>query len=223
MFVARPIIEVTVTKAAESAPIPIVEAALPPKAAGKKPAQSCGAATPKKSSKSRSQPFSKHKRRLRASIKPGVVLILLSSVHRGKRVVFLKQLASGLLLVTGPLRMNGCPLRRVHQQMVIATSTQIDMSDIAIPASLTDEYFCRNTSDASATNSDNKPSTDVSSIFAKTQKQYVLHDRRKADQKIVDSQIVAAVKKREDKAALARYLRQPFSLSGHDYPHKMQF
>ena len=80
--------------------------------------------------------------RLRKNIAPGQILILLGGRFKGKRVVFLKQLKSGLLLVTGPHKINGVPLKRVNQAYVIPTATKVSITGVNVDG-VDDDYFAR--------------------------------------------------------------------------------
>ncbi|KAI9484705.1 ribosomal protein L6e-domain-containing protein [Zychaea mexicana] len=146
---------------------------------------------------------------LRASITPGTVVILLAGRFRGKRVVVLKQLESGLLLVTGPYKVNGVPLRRVNQAYVIATSTKIDLSNVSVDAKFNDAYFGKSGKKA-----------DKEFLEGAEQKKAALPESKVADQKAVDKAIVDAVSKTP---FLAQYLGSSFGLSKGQFPHAMKF
>lgn len=70
--------------------------------------------------------------KLRKGVAPGSVLVLLAGRFRGRRVVCLKQLKSGLLLVTGPYKVNGVPLKRVNQTYTLTTSTKVDIKGVDV-------------------------------------------------------------------------------------------
>ena len=149
--------------------------------------------------------------RIRKSITPGAVLILLAGRFRGKRVVCLKALESGLLLVSGPYKINGVPLRRVNQAYVIATSTKVDVSGVDV-SSINDEYFAR--SKDAATEGEEE------FFMGDAPKPAVVSDQRKADQKKVDEALLKAVGAVD---MLEAYLASQFTLQPSDKPHLMKF
>ncbi|CAE7571277.1 RPL6 [Symbiodinium microadriaticum] len=142
--------------------------------------------------------------KVRASITPGTVLILLAGRFRGKRVVCLKTLSSGLLLVSGPYSLNGVPLRRVNQRYCIATSTNVPINGVDVSA-IDDDFFKR---DARAEDTPVEGRGTVTS------------DVRKAAQKAVDDKLIANVNKVD---MLKAYLEAKFTLNRSSRPHAMQF
>jgi large subunit ribosomal protein L6e len=169
---------------------------------------------------------------LRSKITPGTVLILLAGRFRGKRVVFLKQLESGLLLVTGPYKINGVPLRRVNQAYVIATSKKIDISGAQVrfmvyslthnvlltpaqlPEKLSDSYFARGKA--------SKSQSAEEEFFAdgKPKPKEAYPEEKASEQKEVDKVVLAEVKKTP---ILEKYLKATWSLQKGQYPHEMVF
>eukprot|EP00794_Sanderia_malayensis_P014370 gene14370-15868_t len=148
--------------------------------------------------------------KLRSSLSAGSVVILLAGRHRGKRVVFLKQLDSGLLLVTGPFQVNGVPLRRVPQSYVIATSTSVDLGSFKVPKDVNDDFFKRQ----------KKEKKRGDEMFEQVQEGYKLSDERKDKQKTVDEAVIAAIGKVPH---LKKYMRSLFTLRKGQFPHEMKF
>jgi len=159
-------------------------------------------------------PSRKHAHRptvLRKSITPGTVLIILAGRFQGRRVVFLKQLASGLLLVTGPYKYNGVPIRRINQAYVISTSTKVDVSSVDVK-NISDAFFAKKAAP------EDKKKADF--LDAKDKKKNVIPDARKAEQKRVDAAVLIAVNKTP---LLKQYLKSRFTLSKGQYPHQLKF
>jgi len=152
--------------------------------------------------------------KLKANITPGTVLILLSGRFRGKRVVFLKQLKSGLLLVTGPYKINGVPLRRVNQAYVIATSTKIDLATLNLDLSkYSDDYFKKPAPEK-------KKKSEAEFFAADEKKKEKIAPKRVEDQKEVDRKLLAQVK---NTPLMSKYLGSRFSLTQGQFPHEIKF
>jgi len=190
-----------------------------------------------------------HPTRLRSSITPGTVLILLAGRFRGSRVVFLKQLHSGLLLVNGPFKINGVPIRRVNQVYVIATSTKIDISDVKFDKKFNDKYFKpqkkkKPHADKKAEKKDGDKkeekkeekkdkkeekkeekkgkSKGKKDLFAEKvdKKKKKVDSSRIEDQKALDALLIPKIKK---VPLLKKFLRSKFSLKKGQHPHLLKF
>lgn len=141
--------------------------------------------------------------KLKKPIVAGQVVILLAGRFAGNRVVFLKQLTSGLLLVTGPYNVNGVPLRRVNQKYVIVTSTKVSVAGVDT-SKIDDAFFAR---EKTAKNAEAPEAT-------------VTSPARQAAQTAIDTVLKATIEKEK---LLKEYLGQKFTLKKSDRPHLMKY
>ena len=150
------------------------------------------------------------KTHISAELVPGQVVILLSGRFRGRRVVFLKKLESGLLLVTGPYKYNGVPLKRVNAAYVLPTNTKLKVIE-KVGESIKDDFFKRVKIDVK----------DEKDFFVedKVKKERVTEERKKA-QNEVDTEVKKAV---DEVPMMKEYLRNRFALKNGDKPHLMKF
>lgn len=134
-------------------------------------------------------------------------------------MVLLKTLDQGVLLVTGPFKVNGVPLRRVNARYVIATSTTVPLDGLdsaTIEKVGKPEYFAR---DKKADKKGSEEAFFKQGEGKSGEKKEVSQDRAQ-DQKKVDEGILKAIGKEK---MLKEYLGAQWSLRKGDRPHEMVF
>ena len=150
------------------------------------------------------------KTHISAELVPGQVVILLSGRFRGRRVVFLKKLESGLLLVTGPYKYNGVPLKRVNAAYVLPTNTKLKL-DGKVADSVSDKLFLKTLI--------KREKEEDFFVDEKTKRERITEERKKT-QNDVDTQVKKAV---DEVPMMKEYLRNRFALKSGDKPHLMKF
>lgn len=152
----------------------------------------------------------------RKTLQPGTILILLAGRFRGKRVVLLRALDQGVLLVTGPFKVNGVPLRRVNSRYVIATSQTVSLSGVdekKVDEVAQPKYFV---------GEKEKEKAGEEAFFKQGEKpkKKEVAGSRAADQKAIDKALLTNIKKVD---MLASYLASSFTLRKGDKPHLMKW
>lgn len=167
---------------------------------------------------------------VRKSCTPGTVAIILAGRFRGRRAVILKQLPkNGPLVISGPMKYNGVPIRRIDSRYIIATSTKINISSVDT-SKITPELFKRAKTEKRVKSEGEfmgdkakKAAEAKAKKTAKAAKKSVVPEVRVALQKSVDTALIAAIKKDAQGAEKAGYLRSVFTVKPGDMPHRLNW
>ena len=151
---------------------------------------------------------------------------MLAGRFRGKRVIHLRNLPQGIILVTGPFKINGVPLRRVNARYVIATRARVPLEgkiDEKIVEKIVGKegdggktYFTKGKREQREKGEE--------AFFKQAEgekaKKKEVSGERAEDQKKVDKAVLEGVK---GVPHLREYLASTFSLRKGDKPHAMVF
>lgn len=147
--------------------------------------------------------------KLRAGLTPGTVVIVLAGRFKGRRMLFLKELEPGFLLLNGPYCVNKVPLLKMRQDYVIVTSTKIAIPNVDL-SGITMEYFEKPRKQKGQSQKDFfQPAEDETPKLA---------EEVIAKQKKVDDALMPALNEE-----MVQYLRTMFTLNAGDRPHLMKF
>ncbi|RDX71389.1 60S ribosomal protein L6, partial [Mucuna pruriens] len=121
-----------------------------------------------------------------------------------------------MLLITGPFKINGVPLRRVNQAYVIGTSTKVDIS--ALDVDKVDDYYFPKKGKKKKTKGEGKFFGENNEVGWTISLVLNLLPREKiGDQKIVDNILLKEIAKTP---YLKAYLGARFSLKAGMKPHE---
>ena len=154
---------------------------------------------------------------LRKGLAPGSIVIILAGRFKGRRAVFLKQLNSGLILVTGPYKFNGVPLRRINQAYVQPTSTTVSLDGVDT-SKVSDEYFARKRVAQPKQKTDESTFFKGEAVLSEDAKKAI--QAKRTFQASFDTALIANAKKVEH---LKSYLAKRFTLRSGQLPHLMKF
>jgi len=157
--------------------------------------------------------------KLRKSLTPGTIGILLRGNHRAKRVVFIRQVDCGLLLVCNPL--TGCPPRTIDHKYFLATKMKLDVSGIKVPEEMTHTYFHNKKAENRAFQKALKKSSILGGDKPVRKAKELTPEKMAINKKLAD-QVADLIKAHPD-PIFVRYMKALFKLGPRDYPHRMLF
>nr|CCC94184.1 putative 60S ribosomal protein L6 [Trypanosoma congolense IL3000] len=167
---------------------------------------------------------------VRKSCTPGTIVIILAGRFRGRRAVILKQLPhNGPLVISGPMKYSGVPIRRIDSRYLIATSTKVDIASVDT-AAITPELFKREKSEKRVKSEEEfmgdkaKRKAEIKAKkTAKAAPKGAVSDVRAQLQNKVDTALIQAIKKDPLGKEKAGYLHSVFTIKPGDAPHRMKW